>query len=141
MMIVLKELWKYLKGKWQLLLEKPKTPEEKTLHRMNVFIFLCAVFLIVYGSFWFVQVQHGMVKINTMVHNTSTNTFNVGDAVGIKYFGGVGLIREKTLGIKGYTYTIRQKNDYTGEYDLPFEPWEIYNISKSHTNITSPKNH
>ena len=52
--------------------------------------------------------------------------FYVGEIVGIKYFGIFGLVREKTLGTKGYTYTIRYEDS---GHDLMTEDcyaWELY---------------
>jgi hypothetical protein len=52
--------------------------------------------------------------------------FYVGEIVGVKYFGVFGLVREKVLGTRGYSYVIRYENT---EHDLMNEScfaWELY---------------
>lgn len=131
-----------------------KTPEEKVIKRYDTLIALCVVFMVGYSGIFILNLDHKINSNTTNISNISnpdpnynpsfysspdssltpfytTNAltdkeFYVGEIVGVKYFGVFGLVREKTLGTRGYTYTIRYENM---EHDLMSEDcyaWELY---------------
>ena len=134
-----------------------KTPEEKVIKRYDTMIGLCVIFMVIYAGLYVFNLETkidnnttNISSINSIDPNYNpafynspdssltpfytTNSltdkeFYVGEIVGVKYFGVFGLIREKTLGTRGYTYTIRYENM---EHDLMSEDcyaWELYRPS------------
>lgn len=131
-----------------------RTQEERVIKRYDTLIALCVVFMIVYSSLYVLNLNFkvdsnttNITSINQIDPNynpaiynspdTSLNPFYttnaltdkefyVGEIVGIKYFGIFGLVREKTISTRGYTYTIRYEDM---SHDLMNEEcyaWELY---------------
>ena len=148
------ETLKLLKESVSFLWSKPQTKEDKVIKRYDIIIFICIVSMILYGLYFVANLE---TKINTNTENISnlnpndspiiynapdttlypfyptnsipSNEFFVGEIVGVKYFGVFGLVREKVLGSRGYTYIVRIENN---EHDLPTEEfynWELYRPS------------
>jgi len=130
------------------------TPEEKVIKRYDTLIALCVVFMVIYAGLYLFNLETKIDSNTTNItsinqtdpnynpafykspdavlnpfYTTNSLTdkeFYVGEIVGVKYFGVFGLIREKTLGTRGFTYTIRYENM---EHDLMSEDcyaWELY---------------
>ena len=131
-----------------------KTQEEKVIKRYDALISLCVIFMVGYSCLYALKLETKINTNTTDISNFNevdpnyhpslfaspdttlspfytTNAltdkeFYVGEIVGVKYFGIFGLVREKTLGTHGYTYTIRYENT---EHDLMNEEcfaWELY---------------
>ncbi len=142
-----------IKELFSLLWTPAKTPEEQAIKRYDILIALCVVFMVIYAGLYLfnleAKIDNGGTTTNisqsdpnynpafynspdatlTPFYTTDSLTdkeFYVGEIVGVKYFGIFGLVREKTLGTRGYVYTIRYENI---EHDLMLEEcyaWELY---------------
>lgn len=138
----LKTLLKYLIERW---------PE--------FIVYICIFLFIVDATYYFIYTEkirrESNLSLSPVMHNVSTNeihpklfnnatntqsyptlstnvseTFNIGDIVGIKFFNGMGLVRQKILGVNGYTYSVRLKDNSHRLYDSPFSSWELYKPTK-----------
>lgn len=152
----MKDVIQYIKNLFSFLSRKPKTEDDKVLKRYDLLLFICAAFLIIYAGYFFLNVQqtaidskpnvvtigltenelHPLltsgpnmgygVATTPMTIVLKTNEFYVGEIVGVKYFGIYGIVREKILGIGGYTYEVRWRDSGHGLPKDIFHSWELY---------------
>jgi len=148
------DILKNLKSLFSWIWRPAKTQEEKVIKRYDTIIALCVIFMIGYLGFsvfsfdrkesvnitnitsaasedpnYNVAIYNGPDTKLTPFYTTNSLTdkeYYIGEIVGVRYFGIFGLVRQKTLGTHGYTYTVRYENT---EHDLmndEFEAWELY---------------
>ncbi len=149
------EIFKNIKELISFIWKPAKTQEEKVIKRYDILIALCILFMVGYVCIFVLKLESHIesntsnislinnadngsgnpaiyVAPDTEIHPQYTNQaltdkeYFIGEIVGIKYFGVFGLVTEKTLGARGYAYTVRWE---TSDHSLPtdnFFAWELY---------------
>lgn len=152
----MKDFIETIKNYLAFLFRKPKTNDDRLVKRYDLLLFIGATFLIIYTSFFFLNVQHSVYESSASVVDIGmnaneqhplitpsptvgyaiattpdtlvlkTNQFYVGEVVGIRYFGIFGIVREKILGTGGYKYQVRWRDTSHGLPTDEFFSWELY---------------
>lgn len=148
------DIFKNLKSLFSWIWKPAETHEEKVIKKYDILISLCVIFMIGYmGVSVFNYDRKATTNVsdipafvnqdpnyNVAIYNApdekltpfyTTNSltdkeFYIGEIVGVKYFGIFGLVREKTLGTAGYTYSVRYENIERDLMDNNFHYWELY---------------
>ena len=135
-----------------------KNPE---LRKYDILIIFLVVFLIGYTTVTFLNiygkvdnkkevieevVYDTIIQSNSIRHiNTITNQalivetktireYSVGQVVGVKHMGIIGIISEKTLGLSGYRYEVMYRDGSGVIQKIEIAPWLLYHPHKEQLN-------
>lgn len=145
---------KSIKSWISILLLSNGTAEEQSIRRYNILISICVTFMVVYGTVVTINLNNvikskqptiefinytpkqigGIMSNNLSIVNiVSSNKlddteFYEKEVVGLKYWPSTfGYVTEKILGVNGYSYRIKYKdNNHQYHDDLIWSAWELY---------------
>lgn len=150
----MKKIFQDIKKFISSFIDDDETDEQKTIIRHNRLVFGLIAFIILYCGFWMINLEHKtevpplqIVKIeqaSNIIHptllytNTGTMTypidigneeFKIGEIVGIKYFGTIGLIIAKSSSDQNSFNVMYKDNGHVIQVQT-FKKWLLYHPQK-----------
>ncbi len=132
---------KLFKKMWELTFPPSEGDYKIKLRIYNFLIIVLVVFIVSYSSYYIgnsknsvsvkpviIPIQSVMMPSNIVSTNTNlpNDEFLIGELVGIKYWGIYGIVEDKILGVEGYKYEVRWKDNNKQLPKDEFYSWELF---------------